>query len=39
VTIEEKSVTADEVFFLITCNYQIALLNQAKWAKLTGVTA
>jgi hypothetical protein len=39
ITIEEKSVTADEVFFLITCNYQIAVLNQSKWGKLTGVTA
>jgi hypothetical protein len=39
ITIEEKSVTADELFFLITCNYQIVVHNTQKWGKLTAVTA
>jgi hypothetical protein len=39
VNVEEKSVTADEVFFLLTCNYQIVLKDPSKWGKLTRVSA
>jgi hypothetical protein len=39
ITIEEKSVMADEIALLITCNYQIVVKNTQKWGKTTGLTA
>jgi hypothetical protein len=39
VTVTPQGVRGDYQEFLITCNYQIAVMNPAKWGKVTGVTA